>query len=89
MKRLLAAGTFSLLAGLFSLLLLAAIFYSCRSGGSPHDMGTSTHEAAPPDSTPVVTTRAGSSSPPSQLGREPHRPGPPLTAFSPFPNTVR
>jgi len=55
MKRLAAAGTFALLAGGASLLLLASIFYSCRGGGQPHDMGTSATDHAPsnvPDSPP-------------------------------------
>lgn len=39
MERLAAAGTFALLAGAATLLLLASIFYSCRVGGEPHEMG--------------------------------------------------
>jgi hypothetical protein len=45
MKRTAAAGTFALLAGGATLLLLASIFYSCRHGGQPHDMGTSANDA--------------------------------------------
>ncbi len=47
MKRTAAAGTFALLAGGATLLLLASIFYSCRGGGQPHDMGTSARDASP------------------------------------------
>ncbi|WP_263820404.1 hypothetical protein [Salinibacter sp.] len=36
MKRTLAAGAFSLAIGAVSLLLLASVVYSCRSGGDPH-----------------------------------------------------
>jgi len=36
MKRIVAAGTLSLAAGLFSLVLFASIVYSCREGGHPH-----------------------------------------------------
>jgi len=37
MKRLAAAGTFALLAGGASLILVASILYSCRQGGDPHN----------------------------------------------------
>jgi hypothetical protein len=37
MKRLAAAGTFALLAGGATLILVASILYSCREGGSPHN----------------------------------------------------
>jgi len=59
MKRLAAAGTFSLLAGLFGLLLFAAIFYSCRQGGRPHEMGTSSaSEATVQTATPIPSVDA-------------------------------
>jgi len=37
MKRLAAAGTFALLAGGATLILVASILYSCRQGGDPHN----------------------------------------------------
>lgn len=37
MKRLATAGTFALLAGGATLLLVASILYSCRQGGDPHN----------------------------------------------------
>ena len=40
MKRTALAGSFFLLTGLVSLILLASIVYSCRQGGRPHEMGT-------------------------------------------------
>lgn len=36
MKRTLIASFYTLLAGAFSLLLLAAIVFSCRTGEDPH-----------------------------------------------------
>lgn len=51
MKRLAAAGTFALLAGGVTLILVASILYSCRGGGQPHDMGTSATDADPSDVT--------------------------------------
>ena len=48
MKRLLAAGTFSLAAGAIALLLAASIFYSCRSGGDPHHEQSDALLDAPP-----------------------------------------
>ncbi|MEF8817133.1 MAG: hypothetical protein V5A20_06315 [Salinibacter sp.] len=47
MKRLLAAGTFSLAAGAVSLLLLASVVYSCRSGGDPHHERSATFNTPP------------------------------------------
>ena len=47
MKRTAAAGTFALLAGGATLLLVASILYSCRGGARPHDMGTSSNDATP------------------------------------------
>jgi len=41
MKRYALAGTFALLAGVATLLLLVSILYSCQMGGHPHDMGNS------------------------------------------------
>ncbi len=70
MKRLAAAGTFTLLAGAFGLLLLASIVFSCRQGGTPHEMGatspppTDAHasvapeDAAPDDGTRIPMTTA-------------------------------
>jgi hypothetical protein len=61
MKRIAAAGTFALLAGGATLLLLASIFYSCHMGGHPHDMGNehessgSSHSSANLSSPQVVT----------------------------------
>ena len=37
MMRTLLAGSFYALAGAATLLLAASIFYSCRSGGDPHN----------------------------------------------------
>jgi len=59
MKRTALAGTFALLAGLVSLILLASIVYSCRQGGHPHDMGTepsgsSSHSASGLDASPTL-----------------------------------
>jgi ABC-type transport system involved in cytochrome bd biosynthesis fused ATPase/permease subunit len=48
MKRLLAAGTFTLAAGAIALLLAASIFYSCRSGGDPHHEQSDATLDAPP-----------------------------------------
>lgn len=56
MKRLAAAGTFSLLAGAFGLLLFASIFYSCRQGGHPHEMGTSSETEAQVRTPPASLT---------------------------------
>lgn len=36
MKRAIIASFYTLLAGAFSLLLLASIVFSCRGGGDPH-----------------------------------------------------
>ena len=60
MKRLAAAGTFALLAGGAGLLLLASIFYSCRKGDKPHDMGTSSASSSSPHVSQVA--------PPPQVG---------------------
>jgi hypothetical protein len=50
MKRTAAAGTFALLAGGATLLLVASILYSCRGGARPHDMGTGSTDAPPSQS---------------------------------------
>ncbi|MFB6273775.1 MAG: hypothetical protein ABEL51_12855 [Salinibacter sp.] len=55
MKRTLLAGTFSTLAGVVTLLLLAAIFYSCRSGGNPHNERSSPSHDAPADESHAAT----------------------------------
>lgn len=47
MKRTALAGTFTLLAGAFALLLAASIFYSCRSGGAPHHIRSSASRPVP------------------------------------------
>jgi len=57
MKRTLLAGTFYALAGVATLLLVASIFYSCRSGGDPHHSGSAALQEAPPDE-PVHSTQA-------------------------------
>lgn len=41
MKRTALAGILSLLAGAFTLLLVASILYSCRSGEDPHNTRSS------------------------------------------------
>jgi len=48
MKRTLAAGVFSLAIGAVSLLLLASVVYSCRSGGDPHHERSDATLDAPP-----------------------------------------
>ncbi|WP_263841342.1 hypothetical protein [Salinibacter sp.] len=48
MKRTLAAGAFSLAIGAVSLLLLASVVYSCRSGGDPHHERSDATFDAPP-----------------------------------------
>ncbi len=48
MKRTLAAGAFSLAIGAVSLLLLASVVYSCRSGGDPHHERSDASLNAPP-----------------------------------------
>jgi hypothetical protein len=70
MKRTAAAGTFALLAGGATLLLLASIFYSCRLGGNPHnarhDGGSSSHSTSSLPAAPrVVTQDEAPSVPPS------------------------
>jgi len=59
MKRLAAAGSFALLAGAFGLLLLASIVFSCRQGGTPHEMGTN----APPQTEMRSSFAAGEAAP--------------------------
>jgi hypothetical protein len=49
MKRLAAAGTFALLAGGATLILVASILYSCRQGGDPHNPRS---DASSPSTTP-------------------------------------
>jgi len=66
MKRLAAAGTFSLFAGLFGLLLFAAIFYSCRQGGHPHEMGTSSASDAAVQTAPPTPPADASARPVSR-----------------------
>jgi len=61
MKRTAAAGTFALLAGGATLLMLASIVYSCRGGGHPHDMGTSSKDASS-HSTPTAQVETESPS---------------------------
>jgi len=53
MKRLAAAGTFALIGGAATLLLLASILFSCGKGGHPHDMGTQSWTPAS-DAPPAV-----------------------------------
>ncbi len=48
MKRTLAAGAFTLATGAIALLLAASIFYSCRSGGDPHNEQSDASFDAPP-----------------------------------------
>lgn len=48
MKRTLLAGTFYALAGAATLLLVASILYSCRSGGDPHHSGSAAIQEGPP-----------------------------------------
>jgi len=59
MKRLAAAGTFALLGGAATLLLLASILFSCGQGGHPHDMGT---QSWTPDSDPPPTVASAAAS---------------------------
>lgn len=66
MKRTAIAGTFALLTGAVSLILLASIVYSCRQGGHPHDMGTqdhgsSSHSMSHPSSVPTLVKKSPSS----------------------------
>jgi hypothetical protein len=56
MKRLAAAGTFALLGGAFGLLLLASIVFSCRQGGTPHEMGSTSPSASPTEAHASVPT---------------------------------
>jgi hypothetical protein len=55
MKRLAAAGTFALIGGAVTLLLLASILFSCGKGGHPHDMGTQSWTPAS-DAPPTVAS---------------------------------
>jgi hypothetical protein len=55
MKRLAAAGTFALIGGAATLLLLASILFSCGQGGHPHDMGTQSWAPAS-DAPPAVAS---------------------------------
>lgn len=48
MKRTALTGLFTLLTGAFALLLLASIFYSCRSGEDPHNTRSSASLHTPP-----------------------------------------
>jgi hypothetical protein len=69
MKRYALAGTFALLAGGVTLLLLASIFYSCRQGSRPHDMGTSANDASPSHKSRLATSRATELPPPDAAHR--------------------
>jgi hypothetical protein len=69
MKRTAAAGTFALLAGGATLLLLASIFYSCRHGGQPHDMGTSANDAHSSPEYHLTTPRVNAPSSPDAAHR--------------------
>ncbi|WP_103026936.1 hypothetical protein [Salinibacter altiplanensis] len=56
MKRMLAAGGFSLAIGAVSLLLLASVVYSCRGGGDPHHERSDATFDAPPVQDARVTS---------------------------------
>jgi hypothetical protein len=71
MKRTAAAGTFALLAGGATLLLVASIFYSCRGGARPHDMGTSASDASSSHSSRLATRQANEPSSPDAAHRIP------------------
>jgi hypothetical protein len=72
MKRLAAAGTFTLLAGGATLILVASILYSCRQGGDPHNPRPDARSAAPSSSPPVVMHERAAPSPDAR--RVPVRP---------------
>lgn len=56
MKRTALAGTFALLAGGATLLLLVSILYSCQLGGHPHDMGNTDASSGPSHSSSAVSS---------------------------------
>ena len=62
MKRYALAGTFALIGGLATLLLVASILHSCGQDGTPHETPYNS-EASPSDEEPV---RVSVAVPPAQ-----------------------
>jgi len=71
MKRLAAAGTFALLAGGATLILVASILYSCRQGGDPHNPRPDARSSSSASSPPVVMNDRASAAPSTVAQRVP------------------
>ena len=66
MKRFALAGTFALIGGAATLLMVASILYSCREGGTPHDMGNQSWAPEASERPVNVASAAYSDSPKSR-----------------------